>query len=240
MDDLRLGRDLRALEEPVVADAAFLDALFDRLVEEAGFRPAGKTTDPVADRQPRASGRATAMQRWRRWLPPVLAAGLLIGGGILVAGSVSAASSIAARARPRALRTSVSWSRRPRSARFIGAPVTLESAKEYTSTEPPLVGRSCGYSYPPGDGSLVVRNVETGISRSPDPAAAWAEVSTGGGGSRVEGVGDAATLNRSPPFVTLYVLKGPYVISVFNLNGGGQNIPQRTMEDIARLIVARL
>ena len=72
MDDPRLSRQLQALEEPVAADPAFLDGLFEQLVEEVGFRRAHARWEP---------GWVGPV----RWVAALLVAALAIGGGLVVA-----------------------------------------------------------------------------------------------------------------------------------------------------------
>jgi hypothetical protein len=238
VDDPRLSRQLRAIEEPVVADPAFLDALFARLLDEAGLRrAAGQRESSVDMRRSKPAG-ATATHRRRSWVPPLLVAVLAIGGGLAVAAGVGgfinrgeSVPNVCVLVAPAEIGA------------IVGAPVRLVSSDEYGSGAPANAGRSCAYSYPPRAPGGPARNLGISIARPADPAADWAQLQTGVGAFAIEGLGDAATLfptSIGSVVRTLYVLKGPYVLSVFYLVGGNNVLPQHQMEDIARLMLARL
>jgi hypothetical protein len=127
---------------------------------------------------------------------------------------------------------------------ILHAPVTLkESSDSGPSASGPVAFLSCGYSYPPGDGTLIVRNLGISVTRPVDPSIDWARLRNARGAEPVDGLGDEAVLIPPPfaaPTIPLYVLKAPYVVSVYYLNGGGQSISDQQMENIARLVLAQL
>lgn len=85
MDDDRLLLSLRRVAEPVDPPAAFLDAMYETLAEELGFRGAPLRETPALRPRPRVwSGRIRRTRRIAWLVAAALVALAIVGGAILV------------------------------------------------------------------------------------------------------------------------------------------------------------
>jgi hypothetical protein len=245
VDDLRLASQLRAInDEPAAIDRAFLDALYEQLRAEVGFTPRQSAPTAASGVGRPAAGRAVRRRRARRWTPLLLVAALLIGGSFAVAAGVG--GFIHRGAAPSERVPSVcDLVTTAEIGAIVGAPVTMESLPDSVSSGTGWTTRSCSYRYPPAPSTRTDRNLEISITRYADTAAARDQVQPGTAGIPLAGIGDAAVLfpsiAGSVPTQTLLVLRATYVVSVgYFANGGAINPTTPQMEDIARLILARL
>jgi hypothetical protein len=243
MDDLRLTSQLRAIDdEPPVIDRAFLDSLYEELLE-VGLRP-GQRRTTAAPGVSRASGWAIPRDRARQWLRPLLVAALLIGSVFAVAAGVGGfihRGDVPADGVPSVCELVTV----AEIGAIVGAPVRMESLPDSRFSGTGWTARACAYHWPPAPATHTDRNLQIAITRYADSALARAQVQPGRAGYARAGIGDGAVLFPAiagqVPTQTLMVLHAPYVVSVGYLTSGGAVNPTNPqLEDIARLILARL